>query len=284
MKRILIGCGGGMKGLPAAMALDALTTIARGKLPYKVDLMAGTSVGGINLLLASVAQSATRFFTEDGPKIFKPSIFRQWPQYRRATIEECLRARFRGFTLADCRTKILVTAFDKQAQIPFLFKSYSADNLPARRKTPLWQIARATSAAQKFFPAYAFGTRLLQDGGNVANNPAVCALADAVFLWGDQEPVKVLVLGCGQPAVSVPRWPIWLQELILTILAQFDTGAEEVDYQMRQFIGDSYRVIQPRFAKAIALDSADPQSLAYLHEAGVRMIDTHQTDLEWFLK
>lgn len=285
MKRILICRGGGMKGLPQAAAMDELRRMAGGSLTSKVDFFAGTSIGGIDALFGSLDQSGLPFFNQDGPKIFAKSFWRFWPMYPAAPLENALKRGFGELTLADCRARVLVTSFDKVAQAPFMFKSYDTSNLLRGAATKLRDIGRATSAAQKYFPAMQYGLKKLQDGGNVINDPAVCALADAVKIWGKDEPFKILVLGCGDTKVQLARWmPVWLQELSLTIAAPFETGAEEVDYQMDAFAGDSYRLCQPLFPAPVALDSADVQSLAWLNETATNFVKEHRRDFKWFLE
>lgn len=284
MKRIIIGCGGGMKGMPAAAVLDELRLLTGGG-AAAVDLVAGTSIGGIlsGLYAAEVPGRLTDFFTQDGSVIFRKSIWRHWPLYPAAPIERVLQKRFAGATLKDCKTKLLVTSLDRRAQEPFMFKSYDTANQVLDGATPLWKVGRATSAAQRYFPAFHFNNRILWDGGNIANNPAVCAYAEACKLWPD-EMVKVLVLGCGEDRVPAPAWPQWLQDLVLTIGLQFDTSQDEVDYQMKQFIGDNYRVLHPKFDRSVALDGANPASLAWLKAAADRMVTASRPTLEWFLK
>ena len=275
-----------MKGLPAAAALDELRVLAGGKLTGSVDMIWGTSVGGIlGALAASEAPGPlTEFFTDDGKKIFKSVWFRHWPKYPAKPIETALKLRLGDLTLNDCSIKLGVTALDRTNQAPFMFKSYDTRNLVVAGATPLWQVGRATSAAQRYFPAYRYGIKYLWDGGNIANNPAACALADARQIWKDEE-IKMLVLGCGSDPIILPWWiPRWLQDLILTIGMQFSTGAEEVDYQMEAELGDMYRIIQPEFDGNAELDGALPADLARLEAAAKRMVTQAESTLKWFLK
>jgi patatin-like phospholipase/acyl hydrolase len=287
MKRILVICGGGMKGYPAAAALDEMRTLAGGLLHKHVDLFAGTSVGGIlaGMAAAWTLGDCTDFFTKEGPNIFKPTWYRHWPKYPAGPIEDALQRIFAGRTLRDCRSKLLVTALNRTQQVPLMFKSYDASSLPEGVKTPLWKVGRATSAAQRYFPAFRLGTDYIWDGGNIANNPAVCAYAEACKLWPGER-VKVLTLGCGEDNVPAPRWPQWVQDLVLTIGLQFNTSQDEVDYQMDQFTssaGNCYRCLQPQFDRPVTLDGADAQSLAWLGAAATRFVAEHRMDFEWFL-
>ena len=274
-----------MKGMPAAAALDELNKLAGKPLFNVVDMFAGTSIGGIEVALESIGKSATPFFSEDGPEIFKRRWNQIFPLYRALEIEHCLKKRFCGAALKDCKTRLLVTALDRKSQSPFLFKNYDTSNLVSHGATPLWQVCRATSAAQFYFPKYKLGNKVLWDGGNVANNPAMCAYADAVKLWGDKERIKMLALGCGSDPVKVPSWwPEWLQDIVLTLLMPFQTGAEDVDYQMSQILGNDYRSLQPKFPMPVALDSASPQLLSWDVAAAKSFVNTNRDNFKWFLE
>jgi predicted acylesterase/phospholipase RssA len=87
----------------------------------------------------------------------------------------------------------MVTSYDLEAAQPYFFKSYRAPD-PATGAIPddflAWQAARSTSAAPTYFPAYRLEppggpARALVDGGVLANNPAMCAVADASRLFPD---------------------------------------------------------------------------------------------------
>lgn len=273
-----------MKGYPAAAALMALREMAGGSLSKKADLIAGTSIGGILASLAAcdIPGDWTDFFTQDGPKIFKGRFFRHWPKYSGAAIEERLQNRFGNRTLKDCKTRLLVTALDRTNQVPFMFKSYDPSNLPQGTDTPLWQVCRATSSAQRYFPAFDLGGKFMWDGGNIANNPSVCAFFERRKL-GLGDNLKILSIGCGEDNVPVVKWPQWIQDLLLTIGLQFDTSQDEVDYQLTQELGKNYRCIQPVFSGPVALDDASDYGLAWLRSAATIFVQKNQATIEWFL-
>jgi patatin-like phospholipase/acyl hydrolase len=286
MKTILSIDGGGMKGgIPCAM-LAELERQA-GKPCHKLfDLMYGTSVGGILALLLSIgvpAADAMKFFTVDGPAIFKRHWWRRhglfMPRYPAKVIERRLQDRFQGKTLADCLTKVGITAFDLAARDAHFFRSFDQENYA------LWEVARATSAAQTFFPAFKLDNMILWDGGNEANNPAMCALADGTKLWGDV-PMRVLSLGCGDsPAHYDARKLVscgMARNGTASLEVLFSAGSDVVDHQMEQMIGAEYVRIQPTFATPTDMDDATPAGLATLKRNAEECITRHGHLLEQF--
>ena len=270
-KRILSVDGGGMKGyLPCAMLVELERQAGR-PVSEMFDMIAGTSIGGILACLfatGSTATEAMKFFTSDGPVIFGSQqlmscngVFR--PRYAAGPLETCLQNRFGKLTLADCKAQLLVPAFDLVAYEPYFFKSGTADT-----NYPLWQVARATSAAQTYFPAYDVGNHVFWDGGNVANNPAACAVAEAYKLWGDEQ-LCVLSIGCGTASSKVDP-----QNIINAGIARigtetmgllFDANDELPDYLLKQLLDEQhYFRAQPNPTVDLAIDGADPAALNQL--------------------
>jgi hypothetical protein len=109
---------------------------------------------------------------------------------------------------------------------------------------------------------------ILWDGGNEANNPAMCAYADAVKLWGGRERVKVLSLGCGNSPIHYQSNKLvhcgMIRNGAASLEVLYDAGSDVTDYQMQQMIGPDYCRIQPKFAELTELDDASPAGLAAL--------------------
>jgi patatin-like phospholipase/acyl hydrolase len=259
-----------MKGFcPCAMLVELERRIKQPLNQY-FDLIAGTSIGGIIALLISTgipAAKAMEFFTCDGPDIFQKHWWRRHgvfiPRYPAKLIERRLKKRFGNLTLDDCKTKILVTAFNLANRNACFFKNYDCGG-----RYLLWEIARATSAAQTYFPAFKLDNMILWDGGNEANNPSMCAYADAVKLWGDQERVKLLSLGCGTSPIHYEAKRMvncgMIRNGAASLEVLFDAGSDVTDYQMTQMLGQDYVRIQPSFAEPTELDDASPAGLAAL--------------------
>lgn len=280
-----------MLGLPQAAAILALRQMCGRPLHQVADLIAGTSIGGINALITgSMDEDATQFFTEDGPAIFRkpwyPNLGLWGSLYGARPIEERLQARLGDRTVADLKTNVLVTGIDATSDQPFFLRSWDTRNFFENRGTPLWKVARFTSAAQHYFPGFQYGNRVLWDGGNVANNPAREADTAADQLWGRAEPRKFLVLGCG---VSKPGKVDYLNPSAITLLKMmvnmlFEVAAEDVSAEMAAEYGSDYMECQPTFARQIAMDDASPDALAYLQEAGAEFVKANRDTFRRWLE
>ncbi|MDE2104819.1 MAG: patatin-like phospholipase family protein [Patescibacteria group bacterium] len=295
MKKILCIDGGGMRGyLPVAILVELEARTGR-RCSELFDGIWGTSIGGIaaGLLGSGVpAKDVLKFFTDDGPKIFKKR-FGHWigvfgPRYSARVIEAVLAKRFEG---CEPRTRLGLTVFDLATQSPYFFKF----GPHLKHLVPLWQAARATSSAQIYFPAFhAFlpdGEHVFWDGGNVANNPAVCALADAKRHWSHHR-IVMLSLGCGTPRVDDGQTLAAARKLVntdafhnglATMATLFEADSEEVDYQMRQFLGEHYVRIQPLLDQMLPMDDATPAGLQNLRDAAVNAVRDSRAALERFL-
>jgi hypothetical protein len=290
VKSILSIDGGGMKGYIPCAVLVELEQRAGKPCAEIFDLIAGTSIGGILACLLASGKSAAealQFFTEDGPRIFgngqvlgNDGLIQ--PRYAAGPIENCLMDRLDTATLGHCRTALMVPAFDLVAYEPYFFKSHNYD-----RPHLLWQVARATSAAQSYFPAFELGDQILWDGGNVCNNPAACAVAEASRIYGRAEPVRVLSLGCGAAASKFEAKSLINAGLakvgIETLGMLFDANDELPDYLLRQILPDNHFRIQPRLQRALAIDGASDADLEALESEASACVNASFGVLDEFL-
>ena len=113
----------------------------------------------------------------------------------------------------DARLKRIaapVTTFDANVALPVVLTSSDA-KLDPRFDLPLWQAARATSAAPTYFPPFevdwAGQRRSFVDGGVWANNPAGVAIVESLALTSARgltgTSVVMVSLGTG---VAPPSW------------------------------------------------------------------------------
>lgn len=129
MRRILSISGGGCRGFLPALTLVEIER-RTGKPCWQLfDAIAGTSVGSILAALLSIgvpASEAIKFFSEDGPAIFTKQfslggLLR--PKYPDAVLEARLQQRFGPATLAHCKTRLLIPAFDWANEEPFFSRA-----------------------------------------------------------------------------------------------------------------------------------------------------------------
>lgn len=218
--RILSLDGGGIRGVFTAALLERLELETGFNFNEQVDLFAGTSTGGILALgLASgmTPQKCKEFYKDLGKEIFTPSPLGKlddffFAKYSNVKLRQRLEEAFRDQgveTLGDLPKKVLIPTFDLRAKPggqggngannrhgvetwkPKFF--HNLDGLGSDADQSVVEVALATSAAPSFFPS----SRTYVDGGVMANNPSMCALAQALKAGVALDDVRLLSLGTG---------------------------------------------------------------------------------------
>jgi predicted acylesterase/phospholipase RssA len=306
--------GGGIRGIIPARVVEALEERTGMPACRLFDLVAGTSTGGILALgltapredRRSPAYSAAdlvRLYRTRGPEIFRRSPWHSirtlgglaGPKYAAGPVERVLQESFRNARMSDALAPVLVTSYDTAAAAPFLFKSYR-ERSPAIAGTGLpddhlmWQAARATSAAPTYFPPFLLEgagprgrARSLVDGGVFANNPAMCALADAYRLFGGARCRYLVVsIGTGNDELRLSyarvkgrgllRWAIPILKIV------FDGVSDTVDYQAAEMADRSYRFQAEEVEQE--LDDASPDGIRRLAAAADELVERRRSELD----
>lgn len=181
-----------------------------------VDLYAGTSTGAIiALALATTeltvdqintlynAKNAREIFTENRGLFEFDGI--NAPKYEASGKTALLKRHFGTATLANAvknNCHALAVTFGVEYHRPLIFKTTK----PEHHDVLSYLIADASSAAPTYFPSVEVTdpeqdvSRWLVDGGVVANNPTMCAIAESRRLWPDTafENVRVVSIGTGK--------------------------------------------------------------------------------------
>jgi predicted acylesterase/phospholipase RssA len=232
------------------------------------DFYAGTSGGALvlgSLVYAnakSVEEILNNYFNlATMKKIFKRSqasyllspLFR--PKYDATEKYDTLYSAIGPKLITDTTKKVLVTSYSITAEVPRFFKSY--DQKKETAKTMIVDAINASSAAPGYFPTAKFDydskVEYGTDGAVFANNPADCAYADALKLYGQSEDIRVLSIGTGSGeypsfgsesmAWGVYQWAT--KGAIINKLVDVDSNV--VNYRMEQFtkaLGHKYVRIQ----------------------------------------
>jgi|SRR5579864_861660 len=290
------------------------------------DLIAGTSTGGI--IACGLARPGAPLTAGDlldlylkrGHEIFHRSLWKVVSsvggvadeKYPAEPLEQVLLQLLQDTKLsAVTGPKLLVTSYaiglppvaktaavPDSTRAPFFFKSWNVDD-PTQPLSPLWDyrlrdVARATSAAPTYFPpalitSMAGEQAALIDGGVVANNPAMCALAEAQRLWpGDQ--YLVVSIGTGQLERDIPYrdakdWGLieWARPILSVLM---DGSCDTVDYELKRILGATYYRFDISLGTAgdptAAYDDMDlttPENLALLQGRAAKLIQDRAADL-----
>lgn len=275
--RILSMDGGGIRGLITAILLERLEQAHPGFLA-EVDLFAGTSTGGLLALGLAAGKSPTearQLYEVYGGHVFADSAWDNardlghliGAQYDLDPLRTVLVELFGSMTLADLPKRVLISSFDldNRCTEPGQYRTWKAKffhNYPGPDSDGRYRVVDVglyTAAAPTYFPVVAG----FVDGGVVAGNPSMCALAQALQpAAGGQklEDVALLSLGTGHNPkyldVEDGDWGLahWAPHII-TLLMEGSTNL--ADYQCRQFLHHGYCRLDPRLPHEIAMDSID---------------------------
>ena len=131
-------------------------------------------------------------------------------RYPKEGIEGVLARYFGDTRLDQALTDVIVPSYDLEAREPWFFKSTDAKLPDKKRNYLMREAARATSAAPTYFEPYHLQSlddevdhRTLVDGGVFANNPAMCAWAEASG-GGQPADARLLSLGTGELCRRMP--------------------------------------------------------------------------------
>ncbi|MDX2304301.1 MAG: patatin-like phospholipase family protein [Microscillaceae bacterium] len=330
LTRILSLDGGGIRGIIPAQILVSLEKKLQKKsnnpdarLADYFDLIAGTSTGGILTCLylspdeknperpKFKAEDAVNLYMENGKEIFSIS----WQQrimsisglidelYSVNSLENVLIKYFGDLQLKQLLRPCLVSAYDVYDSKAHFFTQHDA-KITEGRNFLVRDVARATSAAPSYFEAAQVTsmsgvTYPLIDGGVFANNPALCAYAEARqwnlrnkdkdIVHTHTEDMLILSLGNGGATKmyfthqKVKDWGVvgWIKPLINIMMSGVD---QTVHYQLKQIfkaadIEDQYIRIEPEINNANRdMDDASPKNLKALKEAGIKAGEDEDVD------
>ena len=278
--RVLSLDGGGIRGVYTTTLLSRLEAAA----PFlgSVDLFAGTSTGGIialGLAAGLTPEDLTDLYLGVGPEIFPDSRLGSLAilgkllaaPYDNAALKHALSEVFgqRGLrTLGDLQRRVLVPTFDLDSSEgpagdpgrphwkPKFFHNFPGPGSDAAEG--IVDVALRTSAAPTYFPSY----QGFVDGGVIANNPSMVALAQALNPdTGGQkaEDVRLLSIGTGDRLRFIRgqthdwgfvQWAMPLAQLIV------EGPTDTARYECEQLLGERFHRLDAPLERAIELDDA----------------------------
>ena len=303
--RILSIDGGGIRGIVPALVLADLEARTGQRVSDLFDLVAGTSTGGVLALALTrddpvPADKLVSLYGREGRSIFSKSFWRRLPGY--ALMDErysdkglvrVLKKYLGESSLAEASPPVLVTSYALERRMPFFFKSAKAKapGTKASHDFPMWQVGRATSAAPTYFEPYKLeasgeGYYSLVDGGVFANNPAMCALAEAMGEGVAPSDIVMLSLGTGEHTRPIPHkdavnWGLanWAVPIIGIMM---DGVSDTVHYQVSKILGKgSYLRVQGKLTDAMDdMDDASRANIRALRRFAKGLVREYAEDLE----
>jgi patatin-like phospholipase/acyl hydrolase len=207
---------------------------------------------------------------------------------------------FHEDTLGNLRKPCLLTAYDITQRKAVFFNSVSgrADQL---RNYQLKDAILASTAAPTFFPPTCKKERkscygCLVDGGVVANNPALCALIEALKLPDCKRLNQIVTVSVGNAkntkSYSYQKAKFW--GLFQWALPMFDIlmdGSEQtVDYQLRRLYKsinqpqDYMRFILHTDEYVPKMDECSTEAIKRFQDLGNRLADREKSQIEVLAK
>lgn len=270
---------------------SGVTVSDQGILHRYFDIIAGTSTGSILACAVAMglpAKRITQLYLEKSDLIFRQNsrirrsvlagVFKvsfSGPKYRPDGLASALDEIFQKARFKDLAVKpTLITAYNALNRQSVIFKNTEQDH----QEFLLRDLCLASSAAPTYFPGHV-GTDVdtftpFLDGGIVANNPVVYAIAEAKEMerlgrakWST---FIAASLGTGnlKGKITADHCRDWgaLQWLNVVIDLLFDGSSNAMDQLATQLLGnDNYFRIQTSLQEGIeAMDNSDPKNLAQL--------------------
>lgn len=283
--RILALDGGGIRGIYTAVLLQRLAQQVPG-FTDRADLLAGTSTGGILALGLARGISISdliALYQDRGTEIFSRSLWHKirdvgellGPKYDNKNLAHLAQAAFGNATLNDLLPRyVLIPSFDLDSQAappaPRMWKAKFFHNFAgpdSDGNQKILDVALRTSAAPTYFPVY----QGYVDGGVIANNPSMAALAQALdAATGKQQLANLRLFSVGTgvtPAYiagdhldwGLAQWAPRLADMML------EGGMGVADYECARLLGPNYFRLAPVLPEPVPLDCAEkiPELTAY---------------------
>jgi patatin-like phospholipase/acyl hydrolase len=286
MINILSLDGGGIRGLIPATILAGIESFTGRKIINYFQMLAGTSTGAIIAAALSAeipAQEIVNFYLEKASQIF----YRRWTddfldhfglldsKYKATGIETALNDVFGDKKFSDIKVQLLIPTLDISTSLPHFFTTIKSPNIKLSYAT------RCSSAAPTYFPP----KDSYVDGGMIANDPTLCAIAEAYKIWPNQD-IKVLSLGTS----NIPKKIViknggaidWLKVLTDT----FINGAMGLsEYEALYLLGNKYLRIQEELPETInsEMDNIDLNNMKALVRFGNELWTKNKEEILKFI-
>jgi predicted acylesterase/phospholipase RssA len=247
-KLVLSLDGGGIRGAASARFLELFEAKLGRSLATVFDLYAGTSAGAIiagalGIKGMSAGAIASLYDYENASEVMDKSLWdrafdlvQTEPKYDGTGKRRVLERYFGAITLREAQRPTLVVTYDVVQRMSAVLKSTKPEHGSLRALDAV----DASSAAPLYFPTVRVGDRYLIDGGVVANNPSLCAYAEAVRLWPG-EPVRLLSVGTGRRTRPIDgpasqSWGAlgWIRHDLIGVVMDETV----VEYQAQTLLGD----------------------------------------------
>ncbi len=280
--RIIALDGGGIRGVLTAVLLDRLAKTYPPLLqdqPNSTRMFAGTSTGGILALGLAAGLTPVQMrdlYVVNGKSIFDASWARDvvdlgglaGSKYDNENLKGVIQHTFGARRLKDLSARVLIPSFRldngdadpaQRTWSPKFFHNFPGADTDG--DVLVVDVAMSTSAAPTYFPSY----NEYIDGGVIANNPSMAAIAQVLDGRNDAgdratlNEIRLLSLGTGLTLQYIAKKNLdwgdaqWVSP-ILNVMMDGSVGV--ADFESMQLLGSRYCRVEPIFpaGRSFALD------------------------------
>lgn len=299
--------GGGIKGIYSIVVLDQIEKKFNIEIVKHVDVISGTSIGGIIALAIAAKKTPSEiidFFWQYGPKIF-PSNFvqRGWKSIKSlflsrnsnenliGTLKEFFGEDFRLGDIKDI--DVCIPSINLRTGKAKVFKTPHHNEIHLDAGYRIWEVALATSAAPYYLPIAKISTPKSQnikefyvDGGLWGNNPSLVAVTEALTYSKRNScsnninicDLNLLSLGNISSSIGSIPWVTnigllaWNKKLVLLPLSsQSDSTGNITRLLFAHNNGEYFRIEHQgnTIPKEIGLDRADRKTMEAIEELAI---------------
>jgi predicted acylesterase/phospholipase RssA len=301
--RVLSLDGGGAKGFYTLGALKEIEALVECRLCEKFDLIYGTSTGAIIAALLGLGKSVDE--VEALYRRHVVTVMARWLPCQKTAELEALAAEVFGDLKFDAfKTDMGIVGTRWKEERPIIFKTNrrqaflgKATFEPGFGCTIGDAVVGSCSAYPFFLKKFVTTSRgekiEVRDGGFVANNPTLYAIADATESLGfARKDVRVVSIGVGEyPAPRLPAWSLrkWLSKLPTMVFLQktMEISTQSMDQLRKVLFRDvetvriHARYTQPQMATDML--EVDLEKLSLLWQRGRDCAREAEADLRKFL-
>lgn len=228
--KILSIDGGGIKGLYSASILKKFEETFKCNTTDHVDMVCGTSTGGLIALAISLgipAKDICEFYTKKGREIFPPHRVKLpligyidlfslkqvlfWGKYSGRGLKRSLEEIFSDKKIGDSKNLLCIPSYSVTKAQPRVFK-YDHGKLSTDNRLLMRDVALATSAAPTYFPIAEISDldkEQFIDGGIWSNNPTLVGLIEALtyFVGEGKRYTSIQILSISSLSITEGRSP-----------------------------------------------------------------------------
>jgi len=293
--------GGGMRGIIPMVLIKKLEEEIRNcggedSLESYFDLVAGTSTGGLISLALTCPTSFGYKICTNAPQVDLDDILEQYTymgktifptstftglrkitstKYPAVGIEMMLDEWFGQSTLGQATVPTLIMSYNLFTGSPVLLRSYEDKDFIVK------DAARATSAAPTYFAPIIKDSKILVDGGVVANNPALFAYVEAKKLYPNCKKFNILSFSTsGKNHTMSLEETFGLLSWVDHVSPMYSTAQKRtVDYVLENMCDVHYTRIDEPLDVAIKMDETDPALIKKMENFALEIAKKYSNEI-----